>query len=348
MKLARNQRGAAAVETAISMIFIVPIFMYSLFMDDLLRYRLDLQEAVLSTPWDFTTQNFNPEAQGNKTDYLVAVQHHARLMYCDHESGIDSFNGESDSPDCSGETHHTSMISHVCWLNGNAKQITCGKPQIEVGASGNKLYGSYQETHDPNGGLVVCSGKEIVENYLLPRVFLPEFSQYTGSSGQDGELSKENWGKSGQSVHTNSIDGGSTNAYYLEEERFGVVSDSWAVNKDQEADPDKTGSAPEFHARMKTVYTSNNFSKVFEPAADAYITAVKVELLSPGVPGQTEVTEPRLSVTTTPEFKHPINQEGKSENYFNVPWLDRESDEYKRTYQERKNHYLGCKDAESC
>ncbi|HEY0093945.1 MAG TPA: hypothetical protein VGB96_06455, partial [Archangium sp.] len=59
MRSRRVARGAAAVEMALSMLVFVPIFLYALFLDDLLRYSLDAQEAALSTVWDFTVQDYS-------------------------------------------------------------------------------------------------------------------------------------------------------------------------------------------------------------------------------------------------------------------------------------------------
>ncbi|NTX57583.1 hypothetical protein HR086_40425, partial [Myxococcus sp. CA039A] len=54
----RAARGAAAVETALCMLVIIPVFMYALFLDDLLRHTLDSQETALSTVWDYAVQDY--------------------------------------------------------------------------------------------------------------------------------------------------------------------------------------------------------------------------------------------------------------------------------------------------
>ncbi|MCL2012348.1 MAG: hypothetical protein FWG75_06140 [Cystobacterineae bacterium] len=49
-----RRRGQATVELAILMVALVPTFLYVLASDDLMRFRLDLQEVVVSSPWDYT------------------------------------------------------------------------------------------------------------------------------------------------------------------------------------------------------------------------------------------------------------------------------------------------------
>ena len=48
----RRPAGAAVVELAISMIVVVPVILYTLFLNDLLIYNLDWQEAVVTPAWD--------------------------------------------------------------------------------------------------------------------------------------------------------------------------------------------------------------------------------------------------------------------------------------------------------
>src|SRR3954468_21669295 len=91
----KKQRGAAMVELAISMLLIIPVFMYVLFLDDLLRFRLDQQEATVTTLWDYTIQNYDQAipTEGSSTQPAgnqSAVQKYARNTYCDHEGALDS------------------------------------------------------------------------------------------------------------------------------------------------------------------------------------------------------------------------------------------------------------------
>jgi hypothetical protein len=275
------------------------------------------------------------------------VEHNARLMFCDHESGLESFMGGSP-PDCSGEEHHTSIVAHVCWLNVNAKQVTCTGPSASIGASSDPLWASYQNRHQPGSGLYECSGREVVENYLLPKSFMAQFSNLP-----EGAMTKENWQDGrldttgvGSDIHSNSHLGTRDNAYFLAEQHFALLADSWALNTNQESTPDN--STGELFDRTRTVFTGTGGYGSYQTAASDFVTRAKQDLLGGAAPGPAEVTEPKLSVTTQMPPSQAINQEGSSSSYFNVPWKDWEGDAYQRTHQDRGQFYLGCRGGEEC
>ena len=63
MRARRTPRGSAAVELAALMITLVPLAMYTLYLEDLLFYHLDQQETVVSTPWDFVHGDYRKVAR---------------------------------------------------------------------------------------------------------------------------------------------------------------------------------------------------------------------------------------------------------------------------------------------
>ncbi|MHB8874330.1 MAG: hypothetical protein ACYC8T_11640 [Myxococcaceae bacterium] len=323
---------------AISMIFIIPTFMYALFLDDLLRYSLDLQEAVLSTPWDFTALDYN---KGVSAD---TVADHAKKMHCDHESGLEGYEGSG--VDCNADDHHTSIVAHVCWLNGNAQQVACTGPSSGVGASDDSLWGDYRGAHQPGSGMYECTGREVVENYLLPKTFMAEFSSIS-----DGTMSKENWADgrgdstgAGSDIHGNAQAGTADNAYFLAWEKFAIVGDPWALNTDQTSTPESSSGL--LFDRMSTVFEENTKYSGYQSDASDFVDAVKDELLGSSAPGSGEVTDPKMSVTTSMPPSQSIPQEMGSSSYFNVPWMDWDNDEYQQTYEDRGEYYMGAKAAE--
>jgi hypothetical protein len=54
-------RGAAAVETAVTMIVLVPLIFYTLFLEDMLAYKLENQEPGIVAAWDYTTNDYMKE-----------------------------------------------------------------------------------------------------------------------------------------------------------------------------------------------------------------------------------------------------------------------------------------------
>ncbi|AKJ06535.1 hypothetical protein ATI61_105479 [Archangium gephyra] len=370
----KQQRGAASVEAAISMLIIIPAFMYALFLDDLLRYAADLQEAVVSTPWDFAGQNYTqPNSRGLKggasatkpTGGNLEVQHQARLMYCDHESSGDSYKGDSSYVnDCDGEDHHQgkALSGHVCWLNdsdgdgdGNpdAHQVTCEPVQRNVGLLGSDMYSDYHNQFGRAGGMYECHGQEVVENYLLPKSFLQEFAG-------DEKMSKENWSNDGSSIHENAKKGDKDTAYYLAEQRFALVADSWAVNEtpanggegesaiDMAVAPG-TKSGP-LYERVSLVYTGNASYTLFQTATTTFLTAASKKLLNPIIltsrPDNPATPNVSLTKVGTSPPKQNIEQDNGSHDYYSTPWKDWSNNPYEKTYGKRGKYYMGCKTAQ--
>lgn len=354
----RRARGAAAVELALSMIVFIPVFMYAIFLDDLLRYSLDVQEATVSTVWDFTVQDYTKPLRKESTvaDHpggLSAVQKYARLMYCDHESGKNDYEGMitgSDGnmtyTDCEGTDHHKALVAHVCWINPKAQQVTCDEPDSSAGSiSTDPLYGRYQNSFT-NGGLIRCVAKAVVENYLLPEEFLPEFSKK--------KLTRENWKDKGGNVHSNAKEGDSSNAYYIKEQKLAIITDTWALTRDAKIEPGtKSG---EFYDRVANVYqnpANGGYTNVVSKSTD-FLTSATEELLSSAVmadgilgdlPARPNVA---ISPQTGGEPTQEISQEMSKKKYFNTEWKDWDKNTNEKTYNARGNWYLGCKQDQKC
>jgi hypothetical protein len=357
---------------SICMLVIVPVFLYALFLDDLLRYSLDAQEAALSTVWDFTVQDYSrslpqgggDDAPGGRT----AVQHQARLMFCDHESGIDSYqlksyareNGEtvSNYRDCEETGHHQALAAHVCWVNDNAKQVTCEAADKRAAQLGDALHTSYQDEFT-RGGLIRCSARAVVENYLLPKRFLQEFSKK--------ELTKSQWKGTGQAIHDNSKKGDDSNAYFLAEERLAILTDTWALTTPANVRPDdrhspssqnQKGPAPperkperDLYSQLRHVYKhAEAYSSLEHHARVFFSQAESGEVLSPNAKEQDDPREPRLAIAPVQggEPVEKIQQARGPATYFNTEWRDWDRDYYQQTYERRETGYLGCKFGEGC
>jgi len=363
---------------AITMLLIVPIFLYALFLDDLLRYRLSQQEAVLTTLWDFTVQNYDvvlpKDTATAPTGSHTLVQRNARLMFCDHESGSEHYDrggAENPNSDC-GLSHHVgAVVAHECWLNGAAHQITCGAegdmdPQVgatgendlSVGASGDSLWKKVQSEEHPNGGMFSCTGNLVVENYLLPRTFLQQFNK----DDKGPQLSKDNWKGKGGNAHSNGEAGDNGTAYFFKSDQFSLVTDSWAYNADQELEPkDKTGQASspgengnpptesktEFYRDVNTVFTGNLAYNVFRGAATTFKVQLGTQGLVDPVFISDDPTKPSVAISPKKAPSVSVKQDTGSKSYFSSPWKDG-SDVYQKTYDARGDNYMGCQDAEKC
>lgn len=337
-----QQRGAASVETALCMLVIIPVFTYALFLDDLLRYASDLQEAVTSTPWDFTIQNFNKPGEGGLKQVgasdppagQTAVQHNARLMFCDHESSGDSYN---QAQDCDSLDHHDgkALSGHVCWLNSDAHQVSCETVRTNVGDFSDSVFGSYKGAHGNNGGLFECHGRTVVENYLMPKTFLQKFSKV--------DLSKENWKHKGSDYHGNAQSGTNDTAYYLEQVRFAIVADPWALNdKGLRATPGTRSG--EVWDRVNSVYTNNTAQSAATAAADLFLA----QAVSQGLLGDISadpVGTPNISFAASGTSSVDVPQSGGQQGYYSTPWRDQP---YQDTHSGRGDYYMGCTSEEGC
>jgi hypothetical protein len=367
----RRERGAAAVEMAVSLIVLVPVFLYALFLDDLLRYSMEVQEATVSTVWDFAVQDYSSKlARGYSSSRPPLggdsmVQKQARLMFCDHESGIDSFKLESfpgddgkpamKYPDCEGTDHHKALVAHVCWINDNAKQVTCEDPEKNAGSLGDSLHGSFQGQFT-NGGLFKCSAIAVVENYLLPKKFLNNgFSRVN--------LSKEQWQGAGKAIHDNSEKGTDDDAYFIKEQRLAILTDTWAGTRPENQRPggtpppvknDENGQSVEQRHLLKEVeylYKQADEYKTLQSESDSFLQQATQELLSSKVPPPGgDPKEPPVAISPVGEDEptEKISQAGSSASYFNTEWKDWERDAVPDTYKARKTGYLGCKLGEGC
>lgn len=321
----RRSRGAATVEMALSLLLIVPLFLYTVFMGDLLNYGMDQQEAVDSSPWDATlviqTHNYK--------SIETAIQHNDEKMFCDHESGIEITN----AVDCSGTAHHLGhFASHQCWLNKYAQQIACVR-DASVGQFKDPSFKQYASNH--NGGMITCSGREVVENYLIPKTFLQSFSKV--------DMAKKTWQGSNAQIHTNSQAGDMTTAYYFAMDHLSVLVDSYALNVPQDVRPgQKSGSGDKQRivADVKKVY-------MLAGATSGYLMAglqFMMQLPSLVLPIGDDPLTPNVSMTPKFAPAESIKQESGSSKYFSSPWMTK----YQQSYNKRGKYYMGCKNAQSC
>jgi hypothetical protein len=250
----RKPRGGAAVETAIMMIALIPLIMYSFYLSDLLFYHLDQDEAVYSTPWDFLS--FDYRHIGEKDTYVGDPQPHApaddknipsyvtkaaRFTYGDHTSAFNDYS----TTDLDKNQHHQALAAHECWLanedndksTNSGQQVTCW-PVIKnsIIDTGNPApnYPNNAALGALTGKVYACRARLGVENYFLPKNFL-NFGKKNkagnvgltpdlDSTGAEMKRYKSN--PNTADVHTNA----KGDAYMLPEGNFRVMHDSWALN----------------------------------------------------------------------------------------------------------------------
>jgi hypothetical protein len=214
----RHARGAASVELAVSMIFLVPLIMYMMFLQDMLIMKLNGQEAAVQASWDFATLEYGSAVEAD------AIARFSRLTYCDHTSAYDSYNIQYD---CSDQIHHKAMTAHECWIGQNPSgfvgQVRCGiSEKLSPSGDGPRAVAGYGQ-----GGVVTCSSRLGIMNYYLPNKFLTTFRKGKGFAVND----------------YSSEGGGGSNAKKRMQSRWAVGNGS-AASQDK-AHTDKDGATPQ-------------------------------------------------------------------------------------------------------
>lgn len=282
----RRRRGQAAVETAVTMIVLIPIIFYALFLEDLLYYHLEWQEGIVVSPWEGLAVNFQNGDSASST-----AQKYNRVAYCDHTVAYDSFNA---SFDCDDSNHHKAMTAHQCWMGGG-KQITC---------YGDADQGNVDDTYKNKfgkGGLVQCTARLNVSNWFIINNFATWGNNYVTAARQKHEDSEDKhavgygvttesgWifgaqGESGGAIASDqpgddgptdeappsSGSGGSANT----DDYFAVLHDTWAVFEAGSYQTASHNTGHPIYARMKAYYDSGK-SKDGTNAAKDFGDALK-------------------------------------------------------------------------
>jgi hypothetical protein len=322
MRRQRRTRGQAAVELAVSMLVIVPTFMYILFIDDMLRAKLDLEEAVMTAPWEYARVNYEEGAASTGTRAGI------RLSWCDHTTAYNSYDRAYD---CTESVHHVALAAHQCWLTQGAKQVTCSDPldssygkldattsglssgSVSMGLGLSKVQGDYIK-----GGLVRCSARLGVINYYLPNKLFTEFTD------QEMTRTKEYSGD----VHAAAATGITFEQHYLlEEQQAGLVVDDMALdNPMQKID---SGGSGHLKDRVNAIY-GPYFAQAFIKGESFYQKILSSDVLNAGVLTDAIGDDPHdANVAFDPDNGAPFN-----EGLHGSPWFD----------QNRGDHYMGQQD----
>jgi hypothetical protein len=208
----RAPRGGAAVELAVLMVLLIPLVMYTLYMEDLLFYKLDQEETVFSAPWDFAHHDYR-----HRLAVLIPgeVQRLTGQIYWDHTSAWNTY----DNPRVDGNDtkHHQALTAHQCWLTQGAQELRCGWDSNGVGDG--RETDSHFRGVAAGGRVAQCSAILGVQNYFLPEKFL---------GGLNNVAYSKRWTASagGANIHDNA----KHDNWVFPRETFAVLHDPWALN----------------------------------------------------------------------------------------------------------------------
>jgi predicted lactoylglutathione lyase len=245
----RTRRGAAAVEMVVSLFVILPLAFYMVFLQDLILYKLNQQEGVLSAAWDFQVASYQETESHEKMKKVVqrVSQNHRRTFF-DHTSAYNSYNSNWDAKntgtpgDDGARGHHVAQGAHECWVSGGAQLPTCYLDRT-FGRNGlGSLGSSFYDAHN-RGGAVMCDGQLGVFNKFLPQKLFQQFTnadlmkktKFADSSNQievehDKDIDTEDYRGAEPGAKEAKI--ASDEQFMFPFETHSIMVDTWALNYD--------------------------------------------------------------------------------------------------------------------
>jgi hypothetical protein len=224
-------RGQAAVELAVTMVVLVPIILYTIFLQELLNYKLEGQEPMVAAASDFIMPDYS-----NKDEKIGEVARLNRLKYCDHSSAFDSY---KVGQDCDGAHHYVAAV-HQCWLVDGAQQLRCNRSRSDLTSFTGKGVTEFGALPWNKGGVQTCSDAIGVINYFLPEKFMewqakPKVNDKVKIIGTSGGTDPHPAGGRGVASSWVLNRNGSTH------EEIAVGSDPWALANSGDESPSACG-----------------------------------------------------------------------------------------------------------
>jgi len=309
------REGGAMVELALLMMVMVPLVMLPLYFQDSIIYKLDAQERVFSTAWDFAFGDYEKKTVENLRGSILQDNEE---IFKNALSGNKRDKGDPAGP----------------WADFRwpANPVSCSRDKSFLRPMGGGI-GSITlpgEFHDrfTNGGLVECQGSIEVANHYIPEDFMNNF---TAGNNKKHFIPKDNY-----IVHQ---DGD-------EPIRFGLLVDPWTIH-DPDDIKDRDGNEPFVERADYCWYkatTSAATYLAFQAAWVAFLAkATQKKLLSPlgafmenpPLPMDISVLHPQKSLQDRDTAF------GQSRFYL-TPHKDGDQNMYEQTYNARKQTYLGC------
>lgn len=364
----RRHRGQAAVELALLSLIIIPVFLYIIFLDDLLRFKQDQQEAIIASTWDFTTLNYDHQTQtspsklyipaSGSNSHITVVQTFNRYSWADHTSATPRFEDKTGK----GEYHHLAVGAHQCWIVGGLQnQVTCTQVDQNMAANfvgdltgagiTNARIRVRDFVHNGTGGQYQCTGRVGVINNYLPSGNLWGFSneeltrtKFHGKQSDNGSIDFN-----GTGVHSFTT---ASEAYHFPADTFSVVTHPWAMTDQNDVSPTdmfRMVGAPfstsmgtvgvPLYDRVVQVYNSGGPMGFITAATQYPIQAISQQLISPLV----VLDLPIGDLMLTPEVAFRKAYDPKVGNFYSSQYVDWQGNDVQKHYNARRNWYLGSK-----
>jgi hypothetical protein len=154
------------------LVLLIPALLYVISVQELLVAKLENQEAIVSSTWDLSEQDYRNQSA---TAIASVTQAMSRQTYLDHTSAWNDY--DERRPEASARQAdarlHRSRRAHPCWYAEGVKAVTC-RLDDRVGR-GLELDGRFVALAEHRGGrgrLVECSAALAVHDASLPADFM--------------------------------------------------------------------------------------------------------------------------------------------------------------------------------
>lgn len=316
----RSRRGGATVELAVLMIVLIPSILYTMYLEDLLFYKFDLEETVVSTPWDYANYDYRKK-DGDAIS--GSVRQAAMQTFWDHTSAWNSY--ENPNYDAKETIHHQASAAHQCWLAQGGQEIACSF-ESNVGLAVEPTY-----IWKNSGGLASCNAILGVQNYFLPNKFFQWWGKVSITGDGKQVMKRHTTGNS--EIHAEA----KQDPYLYPKMTFGVVHDTWALYKTDDIDPTThpADQLSEFASWVRIPYglragKLSDANKFADDAIDKEILDSQVKI--DGV-GDTLITPP-VAWKAAPEREF--------YDHHTSAWTDQR---HQNTYNKQEDKYMGLPDS---
>lgn len=381
-----RQSGAAVVEFALLLLVLVPILFAALFVGDAVRFRLDVQGAVILAAWDHAVARWDHDADGQSpADVKPTFDAHARTLLCDHSIAQQRpGNASRDCGDVPAYSRRT-LASQLLWSDEGGERwedrgVRCSidrsasSPQGPPGARSFHPEPRLGRIHErwTFGGKITCEATAWLYNHLIPGLFFSGRTTQPASSRGGGAGTLRSAGAPLLSLA----------------DRFAILADTWASDDPRDRPLERGCRAPgnADHGVLRRVEdlwsggsvlardrefgrfvaAHNDYAKANEFVAVRRGTGCIEGGTLSGIAGAVLGSDPSALVVS---LRHPLRDPSRpgpgaetllrpsgllagspEDRFLTVPWdVEGIADPgYSRTFTNRGSYYLGCSRSGGC
>ncbi len=377
-RMTRQSRGAAAVETTIMMVFLVPTIMYTLFIQDLTWYKIEQQETIVSTPWDYNYVDWNrmkmqeasssgsstttPPDESNeeegeesedKSKYDPKKDDEKAPNYDEYPKGVDNVVARNSrrtycdhtsaydgtiKHDCQDEHHHTNFAAHQCWLTGKNGGGQKAR-QVSCVREGESLSVAGLGSGMFNGSFN-AGGYIRCDARLGVTNYYVMNDLFLWSKKKVTDMKRFEGGMN--EIHGESQSAGAGQSIVFAAQNAALLQDTFALNRPGDVRPADGSPENRFHTRMNSYYSPY----VILPAARVaqFLNGLRGDDLLGAPYALANMPFPGVPDTdmtdniTTPHMWFSSDHQRANGNFYTSGWSD---DRQQSAYNGRQNTYFG-------